>query len=153
MITALPEREKTRGRPRLISARDCLGLVLGWTRTRGSNMVLQIIFGMTSTSVSMYLRFGRRILIKVLTNEPSAAIRIPDYNTIRMYQQVVQERHPNLQGVWCTMDGLKLYLQQSGNACIQNNFYNGWTHDHYVTNVIVFCPDGTIPICCYRINS
>ena len=151
MIAALPEREKKRGRPRLISARDCLGLVLGWTRTRGSNMVLQIIFGMTSTSVSMYLRFGRRILIKVLTNEPSAAIRIPDDNTIRMYQQVIQERHPNLQGVWCTMDGLKLYLQQSGNACIQNNFYNGWTHDHYVSSVLVFCPDGTIPICCYNV--
>ncbi|KAG9414525.1 hypothetical protein AC1031_007932 [Aphanomyces cochlioides] len=23
-------------------------------------------------------------------------------------------------------------------------FYNGWTHDHYVSNVFVFCPDGTI---------
>ena len=25
-------------------------------------------------------------------------------------------------------------------------FFNGWTHDHYVTSVLVFCPDGTIPI-------
>jgi hypothetical protein len=114
-------------------------------------MVLQIIFGMTSTPVSMYLKFGRRILIKVLSKEPSAAIRIPDVDTIMKYQQVIQNRHPNLQGVWCTMDGLKLYLQQAGEASIQNNFYNGWTHDHYVSNVIVFCPDGTIPICCYNV--
>jgi hypothetical protein len=102
MIVALSEQEKKRGRPQLISASDCLGLVLAWT-----NMVLQIIFGMSSTSVLMYLRFGRRILIKVLRNEPNAAIQIPDIDTIRMYQQVIKERHPNLQGVWCTMDGLK----------------------------------------------
>jgi DDE superfamily endonuclease len=151
LIAPLPEREKRQGRPRLISATDCLGLVLAWTRTRGSTMVLQIIFGMTSTPVSMYLKFGRRILIKVLSKEPSAAIRIPDVDTIMKYQQVIQNRHPNLQGVWCTMDGLKLYLQQAGEASIQNNFYNGWTHDHYVSNVIVFCPDGTIPICCYNV--
>ncbi|KAG9404771.1 hypothetical protein AC1031_004976 [Aphanomyces cochlioides] len=23
-------------------------------------------------------------------------------------------------------------------------FYNGWTHDHYVSNVLVFCPNGTV---------
>ncbi len=44
------------------------------------------------------------------------------------------------------MDGLKLYLQQAGNTEIQEQFYNGWTHDHYVTSVFCFCPDGTIPI-------
>ncbi len=26
------------------------------------------------------------------------------------------------------------------------DFSNGWTHDHYVTIVFVFVPDGTIPI-------
>jgi hypothetical protein len=46
-------------RPRMLSGADCLGLCLAWTRTRGSVMVLQIIFGMTGTSVSMYLPFGR----------------------------------------------------------------------------------------------
>jgi hypothetical protein len=60
-------------------------------------MVLQIIFGMTSTpSLKCYLSFGRRILIKVLSKEPSAAIRIPDVDTIMKYQQVIQNRHPNL---------------------------------------------------------
>jgi hypothetical protein len=44
------------------------------------------------------------------------------------------------------MDGLKLHLQQSRNTTIQERFYNGWTHDHYVTSVFCFCPDGTIPI-------
>jgi hypothetical protein len=44
------------------------------------------------------------------------------------------------------MDGLKVTLEQSSDALIQERLYNGWTHDHYVTSVICFCPDGTIPI-------
>ena len=54
--------------------------------------------------------------------------------------------YPLLSDVWSTMDGLKLYLQQSGNPEIQACFYNGRTHGHYVTSVFVFPPDGTIPI-------
>ena len=139
------------GRPRMLSGADCLGLCLAWTRTRGSIMVLQIIFGMTGTPVSMYLRFGRQILIEVLKAEPLAAIKTPSIEMIRTFQDVISQKHPALNGVWCCMDGLKLYLQQAGDSNTQNRFYNGWTHDHYVTSVFVFCPDGTIPICCYNL--
>ncbi|KAG9404967.1 hypothetical protein AC1031_004065 [Aphanomyces cochlioides] len=52
-----------------------------------------------------------------------------------------------LDNVWAVADGLKLYLEQSGDAVIQNMFYNGWTHDHYVSNVFVFCPNGVIAAC------
>jgi hypothetical protein len=44
------------------------------------------------------------------------------------------------------MECLKLMLEQSGDALIQEQFYNGWTHDHYVTSVVYFCLDGTILI-------
>jgi hypothetical protein len=44
------------------------------------------------------------------------------------------------------MDGLKLMLEQSRDALIQEQFYNGWMHDHYVMSVMCFCPDGTIRI-------
>ena len=59
---------------------------------------------------------------------------------------MIWSRHPFLTDVWCTMDGLKLTLEQSGDALIQECFYNGWTHYHYVSSVLCFCPDGTIPI-------
>jgi hypothetical protein len=50
------------------------------------------------------------------------------------------------------MDGLnKLHLQQSGNTAIQERFYNGWTHDRYVTSVSCFCPDRTIPIAFFNV--
>ena len=49
------------------------------------------------------------------------------------------------------MDGLKLYLEQASDSIIQNRHYNGWMHDHYVSTVLVLCPDGTIPIVTYNI--
>ena len=52
--------------------------------------------------------------------------------------------------VWDTIDGLKLTLQQSGRFTIQLRYYNGWTHDHYISNLFVFDPGGTI--CFYCVN-
>jgi hypothetical protein len=47
------------------------------------------------------------------------------------------------------MDGLKPKIQKAPSIVKQNMFYNNWQHDHFVSNVFVFCPDGTISICCY----
>ena len=40
-----------------------------------------------------------------------------------------------------------LYSSQSGDDEVQAWFYNGWTHDHYVTNLFLFSPDGKIRHC------
>ena len=45
------------------------------------------------------------------------------------------------------VDGLKLYLQQAGNSVIQSCFYNGWKHDHFVTNIFAFALNGSIITC------
>ena len=55
-----------RSRKRIVTDWDCLGLVLAWTRTRGSLYVLQILFGMTRTSLDIYLTFSKYILLKIL---------------------------------------------------------------------------------------
>ena len=73
-------------------------------------------------------------------------VKIPTSEKIEEYKEMIRNRHQNLHNVWCTMDGVKLLLEQSGDALIQEQYYNGWTHDHYVTSVLCFCPDGTIPI-------
>jgi hypothetical protein len=138
----------TRGRKRLVSSTTSLGLVLMWTRTRGSHVVLQMIFGLTQTAVSIYLRFGRRTLITVLNEDPVPKFVIPSEDEIRNYQSCIAEKHPALSGVWCTMDGLKLTVEQAPDTLVQGRFYNGWTHGHYISSVIVFCPDGTIV--CYN---
>ena len=110
-------------------------------------MALQLIFGMTYSNLDDYLLFGKRIIVKVLRNDHRARVRIPSSEKIEEYKQMVQSRHQFLPNVWCTMDGLKLLLEQTGDSIIQERYYNGWTHDHYVSSVLCFCPDGTIPIC------
>ena len=54
----IARRSKRRGRKRLLSSIQCLGLALAWTRTRGSYAVLQIIFGLTPGNLSLWLRFA-----------------------------------------------------------------------------------------------
>mgnify|MGYP000126378150 FL=1 len=51
-----------KGRQRYLCSISCLALGLAWTRTHGSYMILQIIFGLTHGSLSVWLRFSRRML-------------------------------------------------------------------------------------------
>jgi hypothetical protein len=139
------------GRPRTIRPEDCLGLLLAWTRTRGSLMVLQLIFGLTMSPLSKYLQFARRIVIKILKKEPLAKICLPSNNKIFEYQETIHSRHPALLDVWGTMDGLKVRIEASPDGIVQSRFYNGWKSDHYVTAVLCFAPDGTIPACFYNV--
>jgi hypothetical protein len=66
---------------------------------------------------------------------------------------MVRMRHPYLTDVWYTMDELKVTLEQSSDHLIQEQYYNGWTHDHYVSSVLCFRPDGMIPIASINIPS
>ena len=139
------------GRPRLMKAHDCLGLYLAWSRTRGSLMVLQLLFGMTYTAVLKYIQFARRIIIKVLKKDPLAKIAIPSHEQIETYRALIERRHPALPDVWGTMDGLKIKIDAAPDEITQSRFYNGWKHCHFVTAVLCFTPDGTIPACYYNV--
>ncbi len=40
------------------------------------------------------------------------------------------------------IDSLKLPVEESLDQDIENAMYNGWLHDHYISNILVFGPDG-----------
>jgi hypothetical protein len=138
------EFEYTRGCKREVQPEDCLGLVLVWKQTRGLLNVLQLIFGLTYTNLSVYLRFGECLFVKTFRDDLLARVSIPSMEEIESFKEAFAAWHPLLTDCWVTMDGLKLFLQQSRNAIIQKSYYNGWTHNHYITSIICFCPDGTI---------
>jgi hypothetical protein len=69
----------TRGQPRMMNPANCLGLVLAWSRTRGSLMVLQLLFGMTMSPVAKYLQFARRILVKIRKSNNLVKIMLPSH--------------------------------------------------------------------------
>ena len=54
-------------------------------------------------------------------------VKRPIDDEIHLFKDAVKYRHPRLDGVWCTMDGLKLMLECASNEDEQNRFYNGWT--------------------------
>ena len=80
---------KGTGRTRQFSSRDCLALYLAWTRTRGPSFVLSILFAITGSAVSTYLRFARRLLVQVLEREKNAVVKIPSEEQIILYKAPV----------------------------------------------------------------
>ncbi len=60
----------TKGQTRQVQPEDCVALVLAWTRTTGSMMNLQLIFGTTITNLSVYLHFDHHVIIHVLKLDP-----------------------------------------------------------------------------------
>ena len=133
-----------KGRQRYLCSISCLALGLAWTRTRGSYMILQIIFGLTHGSLSVWLRFSRRMIVKILLTHEDAVVRLPTADEATLFATMINQKYPLIKNCWGAMDGLKLTLQRAGNETQQNNFYNGWTHEHYVTNLFLFSPDGKI---------
>jgi hypothetical protein len=53
-------KQTIKGRPQQIRPEDCLGLVLAWTRTWGSLMALQLIFGMIYSNLDDYLLLAKK---------------------------------------------------------------------------------------------
>ena len=79
---------------------------------------------------------------------------IPSREEKETFKVAFGKRHPLLNDCWVTMDGLKLYLyfqEEPGNLEIQERFCKEWTHDHYVTSVFCFHPDGTIPVTFFNV--
>jgi len=102
------------GRPRSLDPAGCLGLVLGYTRTRGSLFSLQMVFGASHSVLGLFLKFSMRLLFKVLRQEDAAKVSIPSAEEIAQYQAVIRLNFPALDGSWCVMDGHKIPIQKPG---------------------------------------
>jgi len=147
-IVPLKKRKTRSGRPRMLSSEAVLGLVLTYNRTSCQEYVLCQLFGLTATPLNLWLKFGRMVLVKVLRSNVYGRVeRDPSQETVDSWKDAITSMYPSLKDVYCVADGLKLMLESTDNDLVQSMFYNGWTHDHYVTNLLVFAPDGTIIDC------
>jgi hypothetical protein len=80
-----------RGQKRNIQPEDCLGLVLVWTQTRGGLNVLQLVFGLTYTNLSVYLRFRICLLVETFHYNPLAQVSLPSAEEINKYKAAFGE--------------------------------------------------------------
>jgi hypothetical protein len=135
------------GRPRLggrsLDAAGGLALALHFYSSTMREISLQQIFGLVPSTVTRYLEFARSILFMALRDIPESAILWPKDPQFAQYSDLVQVRHPLLQGAFGTVDGLNLPVQVSDDPLIENSTYNAWIHTHCISGVLAFAPTGT----------
>ena len=79
----------------------------------------------------IFLKFGRRILLKVLRSDENAKVCIPCEEDVSLFQQTFGEKHSMLHIV-LSCRWVEALHKAFRRLCDTNMFYNGWTHDHYV---------------------
>ena len=130
-----------------MNAAQCMAACLAWTHSRSAEYWLCLAFGVTGSVMSIFLRFGRRILVRILSTNAAAILTMPEVSAVNEFKNVIRAKHPSLKNVYYVADGLKVRLKMSGNFTTQNNYYNGWQHDHYVGNIFTFPLNGRIIAC------
>lgn len=75
---------------------------------------------------------------------------MPTQSEYKACNALILQNYPLLHDVYAVCDGLKLRSEQSPDYIIQNIFYNGWTHNHYVSNELFFIPSRKI--CAFVVN-
>ncbi|KAI0369732.1 hypothetical protein BV20DRAFT_1113454 [Pilatotrama ljubarskyi] len=136
-----------RPRRRSLDAAGALGLVLHWLSSSMSELGLQQIFALTPASVDRYLRSAINILLETLNALSDAKVVWPTPREMREYSDIITQRHPLLIGAFGTVDGLNLPVQVSQDEEIENATYNGWLHEHFVSNIFCFAPKGFVIFC------
>lgn len=98
---------KLQRRARILSALQCLCLVLTWTRSQGPIFTLAGLFGVTTSSSYNFLQFGRRVLLRVLASDEKAKIKLPTADEVAAFKAAVVSKYPALTDVCLVADGLK----------------------------------------------
>ncbi|CDO68934.1 hypothetical protein BN946_scf185000.g77 [Trametes cinnabarina] len=130
---------------RSLDAAGALGLVFHWLTSSMRETSLQQIFALTPATTNRYLQTGIETLHNVLLTIPDALISWPTHmSEFQEYSDLITALYPLLVGAFGTVDGLNLPVQVSADQEIENATYNGWLHDHFVSNILTFCPKGTL---------
>eukprot|EP00977_Amphora_coffeiformis_P012498 scaffold3079_cov174-Amphora_coffeaeformis.AAC.9 len=135
---------KRRGRRHVIRSETCLAVVLLWCRTTCQYWVLSTSFGLVGTSCGDWLRFGKRVIVHVLSKREDSVVRLPSAEKVSRYKEAIERKYPVLKDVAFVGDGLNILLQKAGDQTMQEVFYNGWKSGYFITNMFVFAPDGTV---------
>ncbi len=108
---------------------------------------MNLTFGAKATNIVIYVKFGLRIDLKCLNDHKDTRIQIKSNRKIQELASHFKSHFPDLDNVWCIMDGMKSTIQSAKYIETQRMFYNSWQLGHYVTHVFVFAADGTFSTC------
>ena len=141
-------RVSQRGRPRLCSTWDALGLVLCYFHQMDLQGSLGQKFGFTPSATNRYLNAGREVLLQTLRHMPDATIKWPRRHEMERHARRISRAQPHLTGCFGFVDGLNIAIENPADPIEQNAYYNGWLSGCYCSNIFVFDSEGCIIWCC-----
>ncbi len=83
----------------------------------------------------------------MLKEEEHTQVEIPSCEQFNACQEKIVANFPDLNRVWCVMHGLEIPIQKLADEAMQNAYYNGWLHDHFVACFFAFAPSGIVVAC------
>ena len=137
-------RRRRAGRPKMLTLKDEIGLLLFFLTSHLKTKHLCLMFGVVPTVCNDTIRRMLFHVIAALEHHPSARIKFPSEVEMRRLAELVTKREPTVRDVMGFLDGCHFKICCSSDDVEQNKYYNGHLKDTTVNNVFLFCPEGLI---------
>lgn len=135
------------GRPRRgrrsLMADDALALGLHYLASPLREDALQRVLTVPAVT-SRLIRHSLQILLEILRQWDLAEVAWPEEAEMAACAALIARREPLLRHTFGFTDGLRLPVAVDGDPLLENAYYNGWTADHNIANLLVFGTRGTV---------
>jgi len=141
---------RRKGRPKLLSLKDEIGLVLFYLTSHLRTKHLCLMFGIVPSVCNDTINRMLIAIITALDKHPSARVRFPTAEEMKRLSELVTKREPTVRDVIGFLDGCHFKISCDSDEREQNKFYNGHYKDTTVNNVFLFCAEGLIRHAAYN---
>ncbi|CEP19130.1 hypothetical protein [Parasitella parasitica] len=132
-----------------------LAFTLMYLQNSMKQETLCLLFGATAASISRTKALGLDLLEMIFRRDPHdwrwdiswpSPHKMAHFNDMILANTECENEPEVLKGVSGFVDGLNLPIQEPDDEVEQYAYYNGWKSGCYLSQVLVFTPDGCI---CY----
>jgi hypothetical protein len=142
------EDQPGKGNKFLLTTVDIIAMVLRWFTTRHRHDDLALEFGVVRPTVTRGLQRGRAALLKALRSIPDAQIKVPSYEDLDLFADVIGRRYgkPPFEDVRICgfVDGTFIPCESPPDIRGQAIKYSGKECTTGYNNIFVATPDGCI---------
>ncbi len=114
------------------------------TNANGENPIHTAAYHWNDNYFNGHLCFGQNMFVHIFSNDKHSRVAIPQRTTLNLLYMLsaITSSHSvhKSKRVWSSTYELKLYLEWFPQYYTEERFYSGWTHDHSITNFIIFGP-------------
>ena len=134
---------KTRGRNPLLCSVDLLGMALWYLKTKGTLYSLCPIFGVTDSTIGVWMDYALEVLKRVVCNRSRTEfeIRWPTHDEMKLSAALLEKNRVSghwLKGVFAITDGGRMPCADYIDQDLQNAYFEGFTQGVEVMNLFVF---------------